>query len=405
MLKIAQWGAMPFSSHTLNEDGSNLKTVVDGAGQNLGNLAIGTYVNKQFSNTDYIGFSANADEVNEKYDMLLIAAANFINPSFDLGRWADFLEKIDIPVVCIGIGAQAPSFSTYFKVNPGTERFIRVLSEKTEVIGTRGYYTAEILDSWGIKNIEPIGCPTSYSSCRNTYEKPKLKSTKMVSLTGSNYQADVLRKSLETLKGSSYKYFAQDEYVWMDDLDSLSIQGGVLKAKMPGAEYGSSTDMPIYYCSTISEWGQEAAECDFAFGTRMHGNMVAFKNGVPTVWIHVDSRTQELCEYLGLPGIAKQSFLEDGSLEKLADIYESSNFETKYLNNYAKYYDFLCARGLSNNLKLEAPAIEYKADASRVRKLEQTARFNQYWVEALYRRSEYLGNKLDKLEKELVRES
>ncbi len=404
MLKIAQWGAMPFSSHELNESGTNLKQVVDGAGQNIGNLAIGTYVNKQFSNTEYIGFAANADVVNKKYDMLLIAAANFINPSFDLGRWADFLEKINIPVVCIGIGAQAPAFSSYFKVSAGTERFIKILSEKTDIIGTRGYYTAEILNSWGIKNVEPIGCPTSYSSCKNMYKKPELGDIKNVSLTGSNYQPDVLKKSLQTLSDVEYKYFAQDEYVWMEHFKNKTIQGGVFKAQLDGAEYGSARAMPIYYCSTIAEWGVEAAECDFAFGTRMHGNMVAFKNGVPTVWVHVDSRTQELCEYLGLPGVSKAKFLTDGSLDMLANVYEASNFEEKYVQNYAKYHDFLCARGLGNNIKLEAPAVEFKQDASKIRKMEQTIRFNQYWVESLHQRSEWLGNRVTNLEKEAVSE-
>ena len=41
----------------------------------------------------------------------------------------------------------------------------------------------------------------------------------------------------------------------------------------------------------------------FSIGSRFHGNMMAFSNGIPAMWIVHDFRTKELVEAMELPYI------------------------------------------------------------------------------------------------------
>ena len=57
----------------------------------------------------------------------------------------------------------------------------------------------------------------------------------------------------------------------------------------------------------------------FAFGTRFHGNMEAFRNGVPALWITHDSRTEELTNYLHLSSIKLSEAIKAKNLEELIE--------------------------------------------------------------------------------------
>ena len=83
------------------------------------------------------------------------------------------------------------------------------------------------------------------------------------------------------------------------------------------------------YCS-VQQWMEDSARFDFSVGMRLHGNMIAFQVGVPTLWVHHDSRTRELVEAMALPGIALAEFLEN--CHSIEDAYAACEFdEAHYL--------------------------------------------------------------------------
>jgi hypothetical protein len=98
-------------------------------------------------------YGVDPHEVNERFDMFVIAAANFLFSSFDFGGMADYIEKADLPVAIVGLGAQACSYNPDIKLLPGTERFLKVVAERAVSIGVRGPFTQQVLDRRGIYNV------------------------------------------------------------------------------------------------------------------------------------------------------------------------------------------------------------------------------------------------------------
>ena len=79
----------------------------------------------------------------------------------------------------------------------------------------------------------------------------------------------------------------------------------------------------------------------FAFGTRFHGNMMALKHGIPTLWIVHDWRTLELAQYLKLPYITYDKFNKIKYPEQLLEFCDYTDVYKNYPILVKKYYEFI----------------------------------------------------------------
>ena len=128
-----------------------------------------------------MGHPHRAQRISAEYDIILIAAANFLFPGFDFGGMAEFIERTDLPVAIVELGAQSKDYSPHIPLKPGTERLMRVVAERAPIIGVRGPFTAQVLDEMNIRNVQIVGCPSYYMNgegdalvCDPTLsEKPK----------------------------------------------------------------------------------------------------------------------------------------------------------------------------------------------------------------------------------------
>ncbi|MBK6669478.1 MAG: polysaccharide pyruvyl transferase family protein [Actinobacteria bacterium] len=68
----------------------------------------------------------------------------------------------DRPVVVVGLGAQAASSGDDVSLTPGTVAYLRALSERTEVLGVRGEFSAATLARIGVSNTLVMGCPSNF---------------------------------------------------------------------------------------------------------------------------------------------------------------------------------------------------------------------------------------------------
>ena len=59
------------------------------------------------------------------------------------------------------MGLQNGKADPNFVLHPNTLKLLKEIEERC-VIGVRGYYTAEILNKYGIKNLQVIGCPSMF---------------------------------------------------------------------------------------------------------------------------------------------------------------------------------------------------------------------------------------------------
>lgn len=266
------------------------------------------------------------------------------------------LETKDVQLAVLGLGIQMElddkieEFVAGLSKNKSTIRALKILSEHSKYIGVRGSITGECLDKIGIHNWKIIGCPSFYEPYRK-YGKLKMRESSLdhivINFTPGKYGEN---KILEYGVENKVDIILQS----MNDMpmtlwENRPIEERHLRVKFPG-ETGVSTEEVYTWLKqyghmfyTRQTWSDFLIEnkTSFVMGSRFHGNMMAFSNGIPALWIVHDMRTKELVDAMKLPYITYKD-LQEHSLNKLIDkcIY-SENFYQMYLNMGKAYAAFL----------------------------------------------------------------
>lgn len=254
--------------------------------------------------------------------MFVIAAANFLFKSFDFGGMADYIEKADLPVAIVGLGAQAHSYDPDIKLLPGTERFLKVVAERAVSIGVRGPFTQQVLHRRGIHNVTVTGCPSYYMRGAPVAElaKPDFRKVRKISINASR---DVIAHAFDSIKMLKIvREIYREGIDWNADFIAQSEKAEIRLADHAPPEHlnpaleeicgflrGVAEDakvsewarghMRVFF--RVMDWIDAIRGYDFVFGNRFHGNMVALQHGVPACVVCHDTRTEEMCRFLAMP--------------------------------------------------------------------------------------------------------
>ncbi len=305
-------------------------------GANSGNLVFQYAVSKSITEDRvYIGLDVPWDPVAVRSlcRVLVIPSANFLRENFDLTGFVSFLEKTELPLVFMGLGAQADSFDkTEFSFHPSIVRLMDLLRERCKIVGVRGAYTADLLSRFRIDNVAVIGCPSNFlnsdvdlpdklaakwlvepTTLATTGDEPWPRNPlkrdaerKLIELTRS-YGGVYVQQSVEPFvlaMRSSNPYQAAS--VPQETVESLR------RALAPDVELRTfkqfmTTQIRLYF--DVDQWLEDASRFDLSIGLRLHGNMVPFQAGCPAIWIHHDARTKELVDTMCLPSLSLADFL------------------------------------------------------------------------------------------------
>lgn len=361
--------------HVPANTADTISALLPGAGGNSGNLLIGNALHKQLGVETLSQPLRTFDKkkIEEDYDMIVIGASNFLFEGFDFGSHAKFLDEVQLPVTIIGLGAQAPSYDKKINIPEGTQRFVRIISERSATLGVRGHYTAQVLNDIGIKNVRAIGCPSMYWSCSPKIKiRKKLfynKNTKLkVSVNGSANVVDhsvdpvAAKRVEETLAKlsfqSGYKYILQNESVLMEmALDGADFGQDVVQhlMRLYGLEDAAEeafvefvkNKMDAYF--DIEQWMTEIKKNDLVIGTRFHGCLIGLLAGVPSFMFVHDTRTKEMCELLKIP----HADVRDVRNIDIYSLYLSLDYEeyhVEYSRMFAEYRNFLDENRLVHSL-------------------------------------------------------
>lgn len=349
----------------------DVEELLNVTGANTGNLLIGDALRRHLDiKSQFLlrGFHPNhASQIEKEYDAIVIGAANFLREGMDLGQLANIIEKIQLPCVIIGLGAQSPDYSDKINLSEGTTRLVKIISERSKFLGVRGYYTAYVLNDMGIKNVRPVGCPSMYWTQEPAMKihKKAFRDCKKFTLNGStnvvshSSDMDNAQRVEHWLARLSYQhqypYILQNELYEMKILQGTTYEPLLLSnlKKIHGLTDISSqvfekhikNNMRVFF--DIASWMRFISEFDFVLGTRFHGTLMGLLSGVPSFLFVHDSRTREMAEFLDVPHI---DIRKVGTLD-LHKLYEETDLKTldvKYQYLYKNYVEFLDENGLAH---------------------------------------------------------
>lgn len=252
-----------------------------------------------------------ADEINERYDVYVIPLANAFRPSFEanLIQMSQLIKRLRIPVVILGVGAQSNvkyELDRLKSIEPAVRAFVSAVLDRAPTIGVRGELTFAYLEGLGFRDVEVIGCPSMFlygEDLRVEKQPPELGRDARISLNVSPYV-----KAMGRIVMSHADRYPNLTYV-AQDLDTLDL----LLWGEPAQTATESSPIPIHLSHPLFRqnrvrfyvepwpWIADLRGFDFAFGTRIHGNIAAILAGTPAYVFAHDSRTLELARYFGIP--------------------------------------------------------------------------------------------------------
>lgn len=266
------------------------------------------------------------ERYNSGYDYILLRGSNYLNESMQWERAEEVLEKLKLPIIALGIGAQAPQ-SGKLKLSEQTVRIMKMISERTTSIGVRGNYTADVLNGYGIKNCRIVGCPTAFrkrdrnmvitqrplESLRTAAFTLRREVTEYYTLDVRRYLTYQRQLLLDVVSRFDTKILAQGE------LEEKAMLWGTPEQRDKAIKdlknhpwFGkwffddrmlSLYDKYLAYSDVVADYEQWLSSVDLALGFRLHGNLMALSNGVPAIYFTYDSRTEEFAETLRIPAV------------------------------------------------------------------------------------------------------
>lgn len=332
-------------------------------GNNTGNLLIGHSLMRHLKIDAFgEGVAADSSFVEQNFDYVVIGASNFLYEKFDFPRTIAFLEKVHLPCVIIGLGAQAPDYGHKIRIPDETMRMMKIISERSTSLGVRGHFTASVLERRGIRNVRVIGCPSIYWRCHPAMfisRRPFDQCSRIAVNGHSNilvFTNDVssarrVQRLLATLAFKNrYPYVLQSEMPelsiacgeepQLDDSTISWMKNSQGLSDVPDEEFLQyvKTNMVTFF--DVEEWMTYMRSFDFVIGSRFHGCLAAILNGIPaTMFVH-DARTRELCELLHMPHVDIRK-VKTIDLRALYESMDLDALEATYSSLYDNYIDFL----------------------------------------------------------------
>ncbi|MGQ0622871.1 MAG: polysaccharide pyruvyl transferase family protein [Panacagrimonas sp.] len=334
-----------------------------------------------------------AEQINQRFDYLLLRGSNYLHAHMDWMEAARVLEHVRIPIIALGIGAQAATRGA-LQLSAQSLHVVRQIADRCTSIGVRGAYTAQALHDIGVRNVRIVGCPTAFRR-----RDPELRIHAP--------SADAIRKLVFTLRREVNREYTADVRRYLefqrdliqtlaarfDDL-TLAAQGEVeekmllfgdaeqktrAQQRLNGEPWYSkwfySARMrdiyarSLWYSDCVADYETLMKSADFVIGYRLHGNLMALANGTPAVYCTYDSRTEEFADTFNIPRIDIYQ-REPFDLDRLLapDLFDA--FNRGFGGIYAQMRDFLVENGIRH--RLDPPSIQVETPPEPVAGVAQT---------------------------------
>jgi len=318
------------------------------------------------------------DEYVEKVnglDFLFLRGSNYINTS---GKWdgiTALLERTKVPVMAFGIGVQTPDNAETY-VNESTERFLKLVADRSTSLAVRGTLSVKALKSIGIDNVRVIGCPTVFR-----HRQPTIRVNRVAAADIAELGFTLRRKTFgfQTLQRYLMRTLSEQHRMTIfcaGELEEKAIHYAEQRlvaapeATMAAAVdtlvreswlYGADDPLLALYRESLAVFESVQAfeaglkTMDAVTGFRLHGNLLALANGVPALYVTYDTRTREFVQTLGIPSVdAKQ--MDRFSFREAWEKADFATFERAYVRRFGELKAFLEENGMPHRLAVAPKA-------------------------------------------------
>jgi len=318
------------------------------------------------------------DRLRNEFDYVFLRGSNYIHASMNWRRAEEVLQRLKLPVLAFGIGAQASSKGALV-LSEQTKQVLHLMADSSASVGVRGAYTAEVLWRHGIKNVRIVGCPTAFRNLDPNLQitLPPLEQVREVGVTvrrevSPNYAPDVERY-LTFHRDLVKEVAARFEVVLMaqGEVEEKAIVLGTEEQKAAALkklrEHGWASQWymddaieqlyrtRLFYSDVVADYEQLVRQKNLVLGYRLHGNLMALANGVPSIYFTYDSRTTEFAETFAIPShnvFGQRRFeIEDYWNQALFD-----RFNRAYYACYREMRTFLDENGIAHKMRADGAA-------------------------------------------------
>lgn len=311
----------PFIADTFRK---SARTLLEDTGGNTGNLAFRHAVNMQVRGGRQMSWGSGVDTIRGAGDVIVLPLANQLGKHTDLGTQADLMKAVGLPVIGVGLGAQASKIGDDIQLTEGTLRWLATLADLAPAkgspsIGVRGEYTRQQIEKLGFADLAIVtGCPSNFI---NLDDDIAARVAERFGRTGGSiavtagiphipHLAGLERQlaDIVTLTDGAYivqhalgmVQIARNEFDGMGE-DALALTQNYIQPHMSRGEFIAWCRRYAYALLDIRYWMDFVQRFDFVVGTRFHGVMIAIQAGIPAGCIAHDSRTFEMCQTMAIP--------------------------------------------------------------------------------------------------------
>lgn len=309
------------------------------------------------------------EHYRDGYDYFVVRASNFLHNDMDWLHAIEVLEKVQLPIYAIGVGAQSSGKGVY-KLTGKNLRFWQMVSERSNVIGVRGTFTADVLAASGIRNVEIVGCPSMFRTRKRELNIQKPYSIERMAFSirrevdgtySSN--ADQYRIRQRDLMLQAARMFdvtvsihgePEEKAFYYKDAEGMARAREIFRHEKwftdeTQAEMERLYRDKLFFFLKVADYDAFIKTQDFALGYRVHGILPGLANGVPGVMVRYDSRSSELANTHAIPFIDIEE-AESVNLREVLDNVDFSEFNRIHRLRYDKMKFVLEANGLQHRL-------------------------------------------------------
>ena len=318
-------------------------------GANSGNLMFQRAAPRLFAEeTMHVATLAGADaeRVLAGARALVLPVANHLRLGTDWDGFAGALERVDVPLIVLGLGSQAPGKDgeeatiAALKADRSVTRLAGVLADKAALVSVRGPFSQRVCEALGLAGTVALGCPSLFLNPRPdlgraiAWRLGKARDKGARDKAGARFalaaaapfeiQSDPAKLEAERVLfaemaacnglyvqqsgGTVAVSMAKGDFAAVPLSAALSLRR-ILAPAMGLDDFAALMRERGRLFSDAAAWIEAVKPFDAVIGTRLHGNMAAIAAGTPGVVIAHDSRTGELAETMHLPSLSMEAVM------------------------------------------------------------------------------------------------